>query len=212
MRAVAYCRVSTEDQALGLSLDWQRDRCAREASSRGWELVDVVAESASGKDTRRPLLRSLLARLRAREADALLVARLDRLTRRTADFYALMDTAQTEGWAIVCLDPPVDMSHPFGRAMAGVAAIFAQLERDLIAQRQRDSVKARKAAGTYRNGPDWNPGDLERAVHLRHEKGMTWDAIAEQLAYEGRRAPGGGGWHARSIGRAVKRLEVSADT
>lgn len=211
MRAVVYCRVSTEDQALGLSLDWQRERCATEIRSRGWELVDVVTESASGKDVRRPLLRSLLARLRASEADVLMVARLDRLTRRTADFYALMDQAQREGWAIICLDPPVDMSHPFGRAMAGVAAIFAQLERDLIAQRQRDSVKARKAAGTYRNGPEWNPGDLERAEHLA-KRGMSQRAIAAQLALEGRRAPGGGGWHARSVARALKRRQVPADT
>lgn len=153
MRAIAYCRVSTEDQATGYSLDVQNEQITYEVSGRGWILHAVIYEKASAKNLKgRPLLVQALDDLKAKRADVLVVSRFDRLTRSVADFYSLMGRAEKEGWSILCLNPALDMTEPFGRAMAGMAAVFAQLERELNSMRQLESVQARKAAGTYSNG------------------------------------------------------------
>jgi DNA invertase Pin-like site-specific DNA recombinase len=65
-------------------------------------------------------------------ADALVVAKLDRLSRSMLDFTAVMAKAQKEGWALVALDCAVDTTTPAGEAMAHVLATFAQFERRLI--------------------------------------------------------------------------------
>ena len=151
MRAAILCRVSTNEQGKGLSLDAQRDTCASAVAQRGWEVSTLVQERASaGALSRRPMLRALLDDMDAGRHDVLVVSRLDRLSRSAMDFYDMLDRAKRKGWAICCLDPAVDMTTPFGEAMAGMAIVFAQLERRLISQRQRDSVAARRANGTYK--------------------------------------------------------------
>lgn len=158
MRAIGYVRVSTDRQAdEGASLPAQTATIERECEQRGWQLERCHQDAASGKNTQRPGLQ--VARLRAAElaqngeAAALVVARLDRLSRSPVDVYDLMDEANRAGWALVILDPPIfDMTTPFGRAVAGMAAVFAQLERELIGQRTREGIAAKKAAGIYRGG------------------------------------------------------------
>jgi DNA invertase Pin-like site-specific DNA recombinase len=154
LRAVGYARVSTEYQVEKLSFDWQSDEVRRVVEGHGWSLVDVIRERGSGKSVRsRRELSRLLEGLDAGEFDVLVVAKLDRLSRSTLDFYALMDRAKRNGWAVVSISPAVDMTTPFGRALAGMAAIFAELEREMIGQRQRESVEARKARGVYKPPP-----------------------------------------------------------
>jgi len=149
VRAVAYTRVSTQGQEAGLSLDDQLRKVEAAILARGWTVSATRRDVGSGKKVN-PNLERTLGDLDAGLFDVLVVARLDRLSRSVGDFAMLMDRAGRRGWSILCLDPEVDLTTPFGRAMAGVAAVFAQLERELISQRQRESVAARRAAGTYR--------------------------------------------------------------
>jgi DNA invertase Pin-like site-specific DNA recombinase len=209
MRALGYVRVSSTEQAKGGSLTTQRQAVFGEIAKRGWDLVDVVMDSASAKDMKgRPGLRSLLARLAAGEADALVVARLDRLSRNLGDFAGLMDKASKEGWAIVMLDPPVDMTTPFGRAMAGVAASFAQLERELNGQRQRESYARRRLEPGYLPPPmarsPVSAFTVQRIRALRSE-GLGWGQIGQRLTLEGHPPPRGAVWHARTIGKILER-------
>jgi DNA invertase Pin-like site-specific DNA recombinase len=94
--AVAYARVSTDVQVEGLSLESQERVLRGEVERRGWSLAgSVVRESASAKSLRgRPLLCEALRALDAGEADVLVVAKLDRLSRSARDFYDLMDRAR----------------------------------------------------------------------------------------------------------------------
>jgi DNA invertase Pin-like site-specific DNA recombinase len=99
-------------------------------------------------------------------ADALVVAKLDRLSRSLLDFAALMERSRRDGWSLVALDLGVDTSTPSGEMMANVLAAFAQFERRLIGQRTKDALAVKRAQGV-RLGR--RPGRLERIVGERAE-------------------------------------------
>ncbi len=93
MKAVGYIRVSTEDQAMtGVSLPAQRAKLEAYASLYGLELVRIeVDDGVSAKTLERPALRRALATVDRGEADGLLIAKLDRLSRSVADWDRLID-------------------------------------------------------------------------------------------------------------------------
>jgi DNA invertase Pin-like site-specific DNA recombinase len=148
---VGYLRVSSEQQgADGYGLDAQAEAITRACEARGWEAPRLVREvaSASQDARKRPVLVRAINDLEDDdETGVLMVARLDRLTRSVGSFALLVDRAARKGWDLVCLDPAVDMSTPYGRAMAGMAAVFAQLERELISQRTKEGLAAARARG-----------------------------------------------------------------
>lgn len=221
MRAIGYIRVSTDRQAdEGASLEAQTSAIEQECTARGWQLARCERDTASGKNAERPGLR--LARLRIAElagtgeAAALVVARLDRLSRSPIDVYDLMDQANRQGWALVCLDPPIyDMTTPFGRALAGMAAVFAQLERELIGQRTREGIAAKKATGTYRGGrllPQAQPvpADVVARIMRLAGQGASSMEIAGMLDQLGVPTPRGGAqWSDRTV-RSVIARELAA--
>jgi DNA invertase Pin-like site-specific DNA recombinase len=84
--------------------------------------------------------------------DALIVARLDRLTRSLFDFLKLWDWMKDHGKSLICIDPSLDMTTPAGRAFAQVIAIFAEFERETIAARVKDAYDKLRAAGQYTGG------------------------------------------------------------
>src|SRR5262245_60092592 len=87
LRVVGYLRVSTVEQATnGAGLDAQRATIAAEAERRGWSVRWIEDRGYSAKDLRRPGIRDVLSLLEAGEADALVVAKLDRLSRSLVDF------------------------------------------------------------------------------------------------------------------------------
>lgn len=211
MRAIAYCRVSTEDQATGYSLDVQKEAIRYEIERRGWQTVDNISETASGKDVKgRQMLQGALRLLARGEADVLVVSRFDRLTRSVADFYNLMGRAEKEGWSILCLNPALDMTEPFGRAMAGMAAVFAQLERELNSMRQLESVRARKAAGTYDNGASRRAGLMPKgtATHIINlrAQGLSLGKLAARMEKEGwKTASGQDHWTKDKVRKVLRR-------
>lgn len=195
--AIVYARVSTDEQASeGFSLDAQAGACASEASRRGWTVARVVREAASARTLARPELARALADLDAGRAGALLVARLDRLSRSVGDFAAVLDRADRHGWAVLCLDPMVDMTTPFGRAMAGMASVFAQLEREIIAQRTREGIAAARAAGTYGRASLATPA-AALVVDASIQAGGSWAQAARALDRERVPCPWPGGWTPR---------------
>src|SRR4051794_20652134 len=101
-RAIGYCRVSTGDQVdSGLGLAAQRAALETEAARRGWALEVVTEEGASGKDIQgRPVLLEVMDRLDRHEADVLMVAKLDRLSRSVHDFTGIERRATKRGWSL----------------------------------------------------------------------------------------------------------------
>ena len=140
MRAIGYVRVSTQEQRdSGAGLEAQRRAIEEEAARRGWELVETFTDAgASGKSLKgRPGLQAALEVVESGQLDALVVAKLDRLSRSLLEFAGIVERARTKGWNLVCLDIGIDLSTPGGEMLAGTLAVFAQFERRLIGQRTR---------------------------------------------------------------------------
>ena len=148
-RAITYSRVSTTDQATsGLGLEAQRSTMATYCQHKGWATTAATDEGASGKTMNRPGLMAALEALDRGDADVLVVATLDRLSRSIVDFVAIQERAAKRGWSFVLLDLDVDTTTPTGEMMATVMAAVAQLERKLIGQRTSKAMQAKKARGT----------------------------------------------------------------
>lgn len=200
--AIGYIRVSSEEQvASGLGLDAQRAALAGEAHRRGWSLDIEADEGYSGKLRNRPGLDRALARLAAGEAQALVVAKMDRLGRSVIQASDVLETAQRQGWPLVVCDLNLDLSTPSGRAMAQMLAVFAELERSLISERTRAALATTKARGTRLGRPrQIDPALLARIVALK-SSGLTHRSIAAVLTGEGVPTPTGRDrWNPGSIG------------
>jgi DNA invertase Pin-like site-specific DNA recombinase len=122
-RVYGYARCSTEEQAAsGLGLAAQR------AAILGrYPEAEIREETASGARAARPVLAEVLDGLR--RGDVLVVATLSRLVRNVRQAAELLDRSMREGWALVALDTGIDTGTVMGRAMAQMAAVFAELER-----------------------------------------------------------------------------------
>ena len=182
-KVVAYVRVSSEEQRRsGAGLAAQRDAITREAERRGWEIVEVVEDAGySAKDLRRPGINKAMALLDSGRADALVVAKLDRLSRSMLDFAGLMAIAQKRSWGIVALDVSVDTTTPTGDLMANVVAAFAQFERLLIGQRTKDALAAKKRQGVRLGRPAALPVSTVRRIKRERAAGKSYAAIADGL-------------------------------
>ena len=199
---VGYVRVSTEEQAdLGVGLEAQRQAITSQCLGRGWRLLAIHEDVASGKAfTKRPGLEAALAAVRAGNARALVVAKLDRLSRSVIDAAQTIELARREGWNLVALDLGVDFSTAAGTAMAQMTAVFAELERRLIGERTRAALAVKKAQGIRLGRPPVLEEQLRGRIRQERTRGLTLRAIAERLNAEGV-ATGHGGqrWHPSTV-------------
>lgn len=209
MKIIAYLRCSTNEQAdSGAGIVAQKAAIMAEASRRGWDEASVEwIEDAgfSAKSMKRPGLALALEALRNGDAHVLAVSKMDRLSRSLLDFASICQMAQKEGWALLALDSPADMSTPQGEAMASVLAVFAQLERRLIGQRTSDALKAKAAAGVKLGRPRALPEQVARSIVREHEAGKSYSAIARNLNEEGiPTAHGGAKWYPTTVRKIVQ--------
>jgi DNA invertase Pin-like site-specific DNA recombinase len=205
VRVLAYVRVSSDEQADSRAgLEAQRAAIERECQRRSWEVVEVIEDAGySAKDMRRPGVRAALDQLERKQADGLVVAKLDRLSRSMLDFTGVMAKAQKQGWALVALDCAVDTTTPAGEAMAHVLATFAQFERRLIGQRTREALAVKKRQGVRLGRPPTISPRLARRIRSMRSRGLTLQAICDRLNSEGVPTPRGGKiWRPTSL-RAV---------
>jgi DNA invertase Pin-like site-specific DNA recombinase len=133
LRAAIYARVSTADQHTIPEQVRQLEELARR---RGWRIIRTVREIASGA-AKRAKRDELLADARRREFDAILVWKLDRWGRSVADLVATLNELTALGVVFVSMTEALDLSTPGGRALAGMLAVFAEFERDLLRERVR---------------------------------------------------------------------------
>ena len=133
VRAGVYARVSTHDQqTIPLPTRALQDYAAR----RGWTVAVQIKEVGSGA-SERELRGKLLEAARRREIDVVLVWRLDRWGRSLADLVATLQGLERLGVGFVSLTEALDLTTPSGRAMAGMLAVFAEFEREILRERVR---------------------------------------------------------------------------
>lgn len=189
-----------------------RPRRSSEIQRRGWDLAAVLTDDGySAKSLERPAIAQALEMLTHGKADALVVARLDRLSRSLLDFAGLMERSRQEGWSLVALDLGVDTSTPAGEMMASVMASFAQYERRLIGQRTKDALAALKARGVRLGRPVTLPTEVRDRINIQRAEGKTLRAIAEVLnAEKVATSQGGAKWYPSTVAAVLRSLEADA--
>ena len=152
-RVFVYVRVSTTEQAEeGYSLGEQEARLRKLCDAKGWILVKVYTDGGfSGGNMERPALQEMIKAIEKGEADVVLVDKLDRLSRSQFDtLYLINKVFEPNNVAFVSNKESFDTSTPFGRAMLGILAVFAELERERIKERMSEGREGRAKEGKWR--------------------------------------------------------------
>ncbi|WGH20763.1 serine integrase [Arthrobacter phage JohnDoe] len=151
MRIIGYVRLSRASREESTSVVRQREIITKTCAARDFELVDIVEDvdvSATKTRLERPGLTEARERIKAGEADAVMVWRLDRIARSVVDFGVLLD----EGLDIISATEPLDTASPMGRAMAEVLQVFARLEAKTIGVRISASQEHLRRVGRFPGG------------------------------------------------------------
>lgn len=139
---VGYIRVSTVDQ----------NTSRQEEQLQGHQLDSVFTDYASGKDTQRPQLQAMLSGGNLRKGDTLLVHSMDRLARNLDDLRSIVGTLTSRGVAVQFIKEGMTFTgedSPMSKLMLSVMGAFAEFERSLIKERQREGIAAAKSRGAY---------------------------------------------------------------
>jgi putative DNA-invertase from lambdoid prophage Rac len=175
-RAGLYSRVSTNDQQ---TLAMQNRAMREYAARRGWTVAMQVRKVNSGAP-RRPAREKLLQAARRREIDLVLVWRLDRWGRSVTDLLATLQELEHLGVGFVSLTEALDLTTPAGRAMAGLLAIFAEFEREILRERTRAGLAHARQSGT-RLGRPMTAGLRAAEIRKLHRAGVAKAEIARRL-------------------------------
>jgi DNA invertase Pin-like site-specific DNA recombinase len=176
MRVAAYARVSTHDQP---TLGMQVDAMAVHARDRGWDLVRRVEDVGSGAKERRGR-DDVMKAARRREIDVILVRRLDRWRRSVADLMTTLRDLAERGVGVVSLTEALDLRTPTGRAMAGMPAIFAAFEREILRERVRAGIAQARNEGRPHGRPRTASRKADEILCLKAER-MSHSGIARRL-------------------------------
>lgn len=165
MLTVAYCRVSTEEQATeGFSIEGQAERLRQYAEMHELGSVMVITDPGrSGKDLKRPGLMQLLAMVDDGHVDHVLVWRLDRLSRNLGDLIALADRFGQADVALHSFTERLDLSSATGRMFYNILGAFAQFYREQLSENVRLGMRQAAREGRWTNHPPTGY-DLEDGV------------------------------------------------
>jgi DNA invertase Pin-like site-specific DNA recombinase len=159
LRCAVYTRVSTDaglEQDFN-SLDAQREACEAYIKSQtheGWRHINTRFDDGgfSGGNMERPALQALLAEIRERRFDIVVVYKVDRLTRSLADFAKLVELFDAHGVSFVSVTQSFNTTTSMGRLTLNVLLSFAQFEREVTGERIRDKIAASKKKGIWMGG------------------------------------------------------------
>ena len=233
---IGYCRVSTREQASGgHSLAAQRDAIAAECRRRGWALVAVESDVASGKSDKRPGWQRVLTALRAGDADVLVAVRIDRISRSLSYFSGLLEECasgkdpigrtrsvgsgrtrrQLPPWRMVLLREGngVDTTSEEGEVFLNMMATWARFELRRISRRVREGLaQARKQPKPGKQpigrAPRVPLADSKLIVRLRgpaRNPRRSGNQIAAELNRRKVKTPSGVPWRASTVRAAYMR-------
>ena len=200
MNAMGYSRVSTEEQARhGVSMDNQDNKIRLQAELSEYHLVDIIRDPGrSAKDMNRPGIRRVIEAVKAGEIDAVIIHKLDRLTRSVADLDSFIRLLNKKGVALISVKDSIDTKTAGGRMVLNVLASISQWEREAIGERTAEALRHKRSRGEYTGGDIPFGYDLDRdGIHLVENKaekkairlmielrgrGYSYRAIARRLA------------------------------
>jgi putative DNA-invertase from lambdoid prophage Rac len=175
-RAGLYARVSTTDQQ---TLPMQMRAMREYADRRGWMIATQIREVGSGA-VHREAREQLMEAARRREIDVVVVWRLDRWGRSVTDLMATLQELEHLGVGFVSLTEALDLTTPAGRAMAGLLAVFAAFEREILQERVRAGLAHARQNGKRLGRPE--TAALHTAeIRKLHRAGVSKSEIARRL-------------------------------
>lgn len=208
-KACVYTRVSTAEQANeGYSIEEQERMCKAAIESKGWQYIITYSDpGVSGRTMDRDGLQSMLAAIKENEVEAVVIYKLDRLSRKQRDTMTIIeDIFLKNNVALVSLNETLDTTTPWGRAMIGILSSFNQMESENIQARTEMGRKAKATNGGYAGGKppigykavDGNlvivpeEAEIVRLVFELRRQGITLHGIAQELNSRGYRTKKGG--------------------
>jgi len=221
MRAIGYARVSTNGQAdNGESLDVQVGKIRAMAEVQGAELVDVIVDAGeSARSLKRPGMGRVLDLVDCKAVGAVIVHKLDRLTRSVGDLADLLDTFDRRGVSLVSVSESLDTGTAAGRLVLNVMGSVAQWEREVIAERTREALASKKAKGQRvgtvpfgyqlaEDGSGLEPNKAEQrtlgAMKRLRAEGHSLRAIATKLNSKGHRTRRGSAWRHEYVANLLR--------
>jgi site-specific DNA recombinase len=220
MKTVGYIRVSTDKQAdRGVSLDAQAEKIRAMAVVQGGELIDIIVDAESAKSLNRPGMARLLALVDSGAVQAVIVAKLDRLTRSVKDLCTLLERFERRGVALVSVAESLDTGSAAGRLVLNIMTAVSQWEREAIGERTRDALSHKRGKGErignlafgYRLAGDGqhlepDPGEQQALAEIRRLRsdGMALRGIATALNHRAYRTRRGTAWRLESVARVLK--------
>lgn len=175
MKAALYARVSTHDQqTLPLQVEQMKDYIKK----RGWELKIAIEDTASGISERKNRERIILAAKR-REIDVIVVWKLDRWGRSLTDLMNSLEELTVLGVGFVSMTEAIDLTTPAGKALAGMLAVFAQFERDMLSERVKAGIAHARSKGKPHGRPKSAALKSQKVQEL-FQKGWSKSRIAKE--------------------------------
>src|SRR5580698_4569262 len=180
MKAIGYVRVSTDRQAeQGVSLEAQEAKIRAMATVQGVHLLDVVVDGGeSAKSLNRPGLQRILGLINAGTVQAVIVAKLDRLTRSVKDLCGLLELCEKRKVALVSVAESLDTGSAAGRLVITIMAAVSQWEREAIGERTRDALRHKRGNGERVGNIEFGSRLARDGQHLEPEPGEQ-AALAE---------------------------------
>lgn len=175
-RVALYARVSTNAQ----KTEHQLRRLHEVAALRGWSVVGEYVETISGAAKDRPVFDKMMADARRRRFDTIAAVDVSRLGRSLSGLVSLFEEVRQIGVDLYLDRESMDTSTPAGRAMLGLAGVFAAFERDLLIQRTMAGLATARAKGVRLGRPPASHGILDAIRSLR-EQGVGINTIAREL-------------------------------
>ncbi|HWI62628.1 MAG TPA: recombinase family protein [Symbiobacteriaceae bacterium] len=230
-KVAVYVRWSTDEQESGTTLEVQTESCQYFIKSQGWEFdpkLVYVDDGYSGGNTERPALTKLRKSIEAGEIEAVVVYKLDRLSRRVVDCVKLVREEWYGRCSLFSTAERFDTESPVGKMIFNILISFAEFERDVIRDRTQSGKKKRASQGRnaghkymygYRRGEDgsyqldgYDPANgafsgaaaVARRIFTDYLSGVSTVHIAEQLTQEGIPSPlGAPNWRPSTVARIL---------
>jgi putative DNA-invertase from lambdoid prophage Rac len=176
-----YARVSTSEEVDRQKPEVQLLKLREFVKSRGCEVYNGYVDRASRADLNRPALDQMMNDARAHRFDAIIIVRLDRITRSLINLLNILEHLEAYNVKLICTDQPIDTNTPAGRLIIHVLAALAEFEREFIRDRVRDGMRKAALEGRHLGRPE-RAVDTRRAAELRAEgKVLPYREIAEEL-------------------------------
>ena len=168
-KAGLYCRVSTDIQMEGYSIDAQKDFLKSYCKMHEIDNYEFYIDGGySGSNINRPDMQRLIEDVEDHKIDIVVVFKLDRLSRSHKDtLYLIEEVFNPNDCGFVSIKENFDTNTPFGKAMVGILSVFAQLERETILERTRIGRKKRAEEGLW-----YGTGNLPFAYDYDEKKGI----------------------------------------